>query len=143
MKSLLEFYSISGRIGRAEYWVMLLIFIFVGLPVAFIVSTAFDFSGALALIAALLLYVPWLVWGLTFCIKRLHDRDKSGWWLLLFSGVPSVLSTLGAIAGSGGIALTLAAFVISVWGGVEIGFLRGTEGPNQYGPDPLATAEPQ
>ncbi len=31
----------------------------------------------------------------------------------------------------------LGSFAISIWGFVEIGCLRGTEGPNQYGPDPL------
>jgi uncharacterized membrane protein YhaH (DUF805 family) len=31
----------------------------------------------------------------------------------------------------------VAAFALSIWGLVEIGFLRGTVGPNQYGPDPL------
>ena len=33
--------------------------------------------------------------------------------------------------------LGLASFVISIWGLVELGFLRGTVGPNPYGPDPL------
>ena len=33
--------------------------------------------------------------------------------------------------------LGVASFVISIWGLVELGFLRGTVGPNPYGPDPL------
>jgi uncharacterized membrane protein YhaH (DUF805 family) len=33
--------------------------------------------------------------------------------------------------------LGLAAFVVSIWGLVELGFLRGTSGPNRFGPDPL------
>ena len=39
----------------------------------------------------------------------------------------------------GGLAiiLGLAGFGISIWALVELGFLRGTVGPNQYGPDPL------
>lgn len=36
---------------------------------------------------------------------------------------------------AGGVAV--AAFVVSIWLFVEIGFLRGTEGPNHFGPDPL------
>ena len=36
-----------------------------------------------------------------------------------------------------GFVLGLASFVISIWALVEIGFLRGTVGPNAYGPDPL------
>jgi uncharacterized membrane protein YhaH (DUF805 family) len=34
-------------------------------------------------------------------------------------------------------ALALAAFALTVWGFVEIGCLRGTEGPNRYGANPL------
>jgi len=34
-------------------------------------------------------------------------------------------------------AACLAAFVVSVWLFVQIGFLRGTQGPNRFGPDPL------
>jgi uncharacterized membrane protein YhaH (DUF805 family) len=41
-----------------------------------------------------------------------------------------------ALAGAAG----LAAFVISVWLFVQIGFLRGTQGPNRFGPDPLGAA---
>jgi uncharacterized membrane protein YhaH (DUF805 family) len=37
------------------------------------------------------------------------------------------------------VVLGLASLVISIWGLVELGFLRGTVGPNQYGPDPLQT----
>jgi uncharacterized membrane protein YhaH (DUF805 family) len=72
-------------------------------------------------------------------VKRLHDRDKSGWWVLLFLLAPSVL---GSIANTSeqplvGFVLGLASFVISIWALVELGFLRGTVGPNRYGPDPL------
>ena len=35
---------------------------------------------------------------------------------------------------------SVAAFAISVWLFVEIGFLRGTQGPNRFGPDPLGAA---
>src|SRR5262249_51466346 len=40
-----------------------------------------------------LLYVP-LIWiGLALGAKRLHDRDKSAWWLLVFYAMPTILST--------------------------------------------------
>jgi uncharacterized membrane protein YhaH (DUF805 family) len=72
-------------------------------------------------------------------VKRLHDRDKSGWWILLFYLAPSVL---GSIANTSeqplvGFVLGVGSFVISIWALVELGFLRGTVGPNRYGPDPL------
>jgi uncharacterized membrane protein YhaH (DUF805 family) len=51
-------------------------------------------------------------------VKRYHDRNKSGWWILIVF-VPVI----------GGL-----------WYFIECGFLRGTPGPNTYGPDPLAAA---
>jgi len=35
------------------------------------------------------------------------------------------------------LALSLLSFAISIWAIVVLGFLRGTRGPNRYGPDPL------
>jgi uncharacterized membrane protein YhaH (DUF805 family) len=62
-----------------------------------------------------------LLWGqLGVCIKRLHDRGKSGWWLLIFWALPAV-----------------AIGVIWLWAVLELGCLGGTEGPNAYGPEPL------
>ena len=88
-----------------------------------------------ALIA--LLYIP-LIWvGLAVGAKRLHDRDKSAWWLLLFYAVPSVLSSAADRIEGGGIILHLVSFAITIWAIIELGFLRGTIGPNRFGPDPL------
>ena len=74
-------------------------------------------------------------------VKRLHDRNKSGWLIVLFYAVPSIL---GGIANTSeqavaSFVLGLGSLVISIWGLVELGFLRGTVGPNAYGPDPLQT----
>jgi uncharacterized membrane protein YhaH (DUF805 family) len=58
-----------------------------------------------------------MLWSsLAIQVKRWHDRDKSAWWLLM-NFVP---------------------FIGAIWVLVECGFLRGTEGQNNYGPDPLA-----
>ena len=72
-------------------------------------------------------------------IKRLHDRDKSGWLIVLFYLAPSILGGIANTTEQAVVCfvLGLASFVISIWGLVELGFLRGTVGPNPYGPDPL------
>ncbi|HAE49771.1 MAG TPA: DUF805 domain-containing protein, partial [Tistrella mobilis] len=49
--------------------------------------------------------------------RRCHDRGRSGWFQLIM-----LIPLIGWI-----------------WLLVEIGFLRGTEGPNRFGPDPLHT----
>jgi uncharacterized membrane protein YhaH (DUF805 family) len=68
----------------------------------------------------LLVFIPWLMWGFAITTERLHDRDKSPWWLVLFYGVPAVLGQLAKAAWfpeSAGTALhyvlTLAAFVLT------------------------------
>jgi uncharacterized membrane protein YhaH (DUF805 family) len=47
-------------------------------------------------------------------IKRWHDRDKSGWWMLIL-----FVPIIGAI-----------------WFLIELGFLPGTPGPNRFGQPP-------
>jgi len=55
------------------------------------------------------------IWvGLAIQIKRWHDRNKSGWWVLI----------------------NLVPIIGPLWALVEVGFQRGTVGPNRYGPDP-------
>ena len=77
-------------------------------------------------------------------IKRLHDRDKSTWWLLVFFGVPFGLSFLapalssGFDGSTGGVIVQYVGFAILLWGLIELGAIRGTIGGNPYGPDPVA-----
>jgi uncharacterized membrane protein YhaH (DUF805 family) len=51
--------------------------------------------------------------------------------------VPSILSSAADRIEGGGILLHLVSFAITIWAFVELGCLRGTIGPNRYGPDPL------
>lgn len=73
-------------------------------------------------------------------VKRLHDRNKSAWWLLLFFALPGLFGgRLGDWLGDWATMLfSLNAFVFSVWGFVEMYCLRGTKGTNRFGADPLA-----
>ena len=72
---------------------------------------AFPGSNPVSIIAALALIYPAIV----LYAKRWHDRGKSGWWTLI-----------GLVPIIGGL-----------WMLIELGFLKGTDGDNQYGPDPL------
>ena len=102
-------FSFKGRINRAKYWTIHLLI--VAISVIFVIS--FPNSPVVvdnaAVSALLLLYVILAAWvGLAVNVKRWHDLDKSGW---------SELIRVGA------------------W--FELGFHRGTYGPNRFGPDPL------
>jgi uncharacterized membrane protein YhaH (DUF805 family) len=59
------------------------------------------------------------------------------WWLSLFYLVPPVLQVIGQFLGSAGLILDLTAIGIGIWAIIELGFLRGTDGPDKFGPDPL------
>ena len=106
-----KYVTFSGRATRSEYWYWVL-FATLGSIVALIIDTAvlgFDPSGATPItsIFDLVIALP----GIAVSARRLHDMDRTGWWLLL------TLTGIGAI-------------VLLVWF-----CFRGTEGPNRYGPD--------
>jgi uncharacterized membrane protein YhaH (DUF805 family) len=71
-------------------------------------------------------------------VKRMHDRGKSGMWVALFWIAPIALDICSAYAPAVlGQALSLIAAAISLWALIEMGFLRGMTGANEYGADPL------
>lgn len=149
MEGFLEFmFGASGRINRAKYWLSVVKFSIAGLLAAVILFTAADIAAPLFIIVAVLVFIPWLLWGFSITTERLHDRDKSAWWLVVFYLLPGALGQLANAAWSGGVAgtalhsiLALAGFALTIWGFVEIGCLRGTAGSNTYGPDPLSQSE--
>ena len=149
MEGLLEFlFGAGGRINRAGYWRSILIYIGAGLMAAVILFTAAGIAAPLFILMVVLVLVPWLLWGLSFTTRRLHDRDKSAWWLVMFYLVPGVLGQLAEAAWFSGASgtvlhyiLVLASLALTTWGFVETGCLRGTAGSNTYGPDPLVQAK--
>ena len=92
-----------------------------------------------------------LVASIALGIKRLHDRDRYAWWLLLFFLGPVVFAGAGGAimwAGASSVGMTedwslfprlcrIGGFALGIWGLVEIGFLRGSAGYNRFGPNPL------
>ena len=142
MEDLFEFlFGASGRLNRAKHWRSLLIYCVAGLFVAVILFTAAGLAAPLFIVMVLLVLIPWLMWGFAIHTERLHDRDKSAWWLVMFFLLPGALGQIAKFAGAIGTVphfiLALAAFALTIWGFVEIGCLRGTAGANTYGPDPL------
>jgi uncharacterized membrane protein YhaH (DUF805 family) len=129
-------FTFQGRINRGKYWLAVL-FYFIAMVIAVVLGILVPVIG---LIVAIIIYIAVLVSGIFVGIKRLHDRDKSGWWLLLFYLVPGVLSGVGEASGMETVALVmgLVSLAIAIWMLVELGCLRGTQGDNQYGADPLA-----
>ena len=130
-------FSFAGRINRARYWLALLA---AGVAAGMLVVLGIAVGSgrtylAITIAIAVFLALAWI--NLAVPCKRLHDRDKSAWWLLLFYVVPGILPALGLGNNSANVILSLVGAGISIWAFVEIGCLRGTPGPNSYGSDPL------
>lgn len=80
---------------------------------------------------------------LATAIKRLHDRDRSGWWLVPFVFVPRLLFHVWDWLPDAKWFLPFdwTIHTLWLWGLVDMFFLRGTSGRNRFGPDPLAEIE--
>lgn len=126
-------FAFDGRINRAKYWLAVVLY-FVVLVIA--AGVMFALPGMIGIILMGIIYLAALVSGIAVGIKRLHDCDKSGWWLLVFYVVPGLLSA-AATSMDSSIVLNLASLAVSIWAIVQLGFLRGTIGANRFGPDPI------
>ena len=147
----------SGRSPRAEYWWFFLFSILISIPAGIIDAIiGSQIAGGLL---SLGLFLPSLAVG----VRRLHDLDRTGWWILaplavvvptiagagVFGGLGAIGGLLGskgaAGAGLGGAVLVIG---LGMLAGLAVSILllvwyctRGTQGPNRYGPDPLGPAE--
>lgn len=127
LKVLKNFATLDGRARRLEYWMFTLfdvIFTVLSFVVGAVLWRLLNLDEALngvglGLGLCLLYLLIVLMPKLSVTVRRLHDTDRSALWLLVF-----------LIPGIG----PLVMFIMMI--------LEGTKGPNQYGPDPKATAEP-
>ena len=137
------FFTTDGRISRAKFiWAILayacVLFLFFFTAVVLLTT---DWRNA-----PLFVYVCFgLLLSLSFfsivavTIKRLHDRDKVGWWAVPFIILPGLLSSAASdlVTPFAGSVLYACSVLLLLWGFVELACLRGTDGPNRFGPDPL------
>ena len=75
-----KYTEFEGRARRKEYWFFLLMHIGVAI-ILFAVGEAI--SSGLGVVLYLVYILATLVPALALFVRRLHDIDKSGWWLLL------------------------------------------------------------
>jgi len=160
-------FSFKGRINRAKLWLALLVILcwmfFLGVLAAIATSIfggAKSFSLAvddiflildpatyrslsksdLIPFLAKLIGAPLFTWiYLAAAIKRLHDRDKSGWWIVPFYIAPALYEQFEDRLGDSDLLMLpgLVAFVFLIWGFVEMYCLKGSPKTNRFGPDPL------
>jgi len=158
MDALQFLFGFEGRVARLRFWIFGLILYALGtlalsyeeavrgtllhmlwMPGA-AVLTLYIFSGmwGFSIAVALSLVLGWMV--IAVAAKRLHDRNKSGWWLILFVVAPATLDFASGMAAtaSSGVLFIYEGFFLHLWSFVEMGCFPGVPGPNEYGPDPLA-----
>ena len=143
-------FSFRGRINRAKYWLALLAFVVADIVLG-LVGWVLG-NGVVFQLLSFMVNLAVLIASIAVCIKRLHDRDRSGWWLLLFYAGPVGVALIGGFifwaaadaVGTNwdwsylGLRLSiLGGIALAIWGFVEIGCRRGTAGYNRFGPDPL------
>src|SRR6478672_9396176 len=84
-------FSYEGRINRGKFWLAVLAFVILTIILAMLLMIP-----VLGWILAGLGYVAMLVSGIFVTIKRLHDRNKPGWWVVIFVVVPMLLNSASA-----------------------------------------------
>jgi uncharacterized membrane protein YhaH (DUF805 family) len=100
-------FGFNGRINRAKFWLGIVMVQLCALVSAFISISIFDYKDLLLLFG---IPVWWMI--LSIYTKRLHDLDASAWWLIVVILVPVLPFLL-------------------------LGLIKGTDGVNHYGQDPL------
>src|SRR5437899_1756811 len=106
-----KYATFAGRARRPEYWYWVLFGVLVGIAAGILdVLISGTNSGVFSVLSSLGLLLP----NLAVTARRLHDIDRSAWWILIL-----LLPIVGAIV----------LFVFMC--------LRGTAGPNRFGQDPV------
>jgi uncharacterized membrane protein YhaH (DUF805 family) len=142
-----KYADFSGRAPRAEYWWYVLAIIIAYVVLAIVESLTglkgmvFGVYGPLTALLWLATIVP----GLAVGVRRLHDTNRSAWWLLLMvpyllvaimsvmamrNGGAGAMAALGAIGLLGLVGLVCAIVLLVFMA------LPGTPGDNRYGPNP-------
>ena len=130
-----KYAQFEGRARRSEYWLFSLFLFLSGIPAGVLLMMAGAGAagaggsdsaaaagaagfGLLVILAISLFCLAMFIPSLAVTVRRLHDSDKSGWWLLIglipFGGFVTLIFTL----------------------------MDGTPGPNRYGEDPKGRAGP-
>jgi uncharacterized membrane protein YhaH (DUF805 family) len=81
-----KYSTFTGRARRAEYWWFTLIvtgIAILGSIIALILSSISEPLGFTAFAVLVLAYLAILIPALALSVRRLHDTNKSGWFLLL------------------------------------------------------------
>lgn len=137
-----KFFSFEGRLRRRDYWLCNLALavatVVIVVPLAFGLLFGLKLNPEDPRFSALTLICAWP--SIALLVKRIHDRDKTGWMAANYWGpwTVSLLLSFFPEFGLGGfkVLLDIATTIVGVWFLIEFGFMDGTQGRNAYGPSP-------
>lgn len=115
-----KYFSYEGRLRRSQYWLyhlaqLLAACVVIGILYGIVFAAGESLAVLIAVsVLGIAFYIAYIWSALSVSVRRCHDRDRSGWFVLI-----------GLIPLIGGI-----------WLLIELGFLDGTQGANQFGPSP-------
>jgi uncharacterized membrane protein YhaH (DUF805 family) len=150
LNAMRRYFEFGGRSSRYEFWFFVLFMIIASIVASFIDGLMFgagaESFGILSPIVSLVHFIP----SIAVSVRRLHDIDRTGWWILLaFAPLVVIAVLLGLLMLStedlmtsraglgtsmviGGLAYLAAAILLIVFY-----CTRGTPGPNRFGPEPV------
>ncbi|HVY50584.1 MAG TPA: DUF805 domain-containing protein [Devosia sp.] len=151
--------GMDGRINRQRWWIGVIVLIIIGIILSWILGlifgTGFMMNPALATdpaaVAAYIQRASWVgvITGIILAypyvcltVKRRHDRNNNGYdamGLIALSILWNLATALGLVSpiGAIGSVIGLILLIYAIYILVVVGFLKGTAGANNYGPDPL------
>lgn len=113
-----KYATFSGRAQRSEYWYFLLFYFLISIGLALVdgITGSFSVEAGIGLLSGIFT-ISMLIPSIAVVVRRLHDTNRSGWWLLI-----------GLIPLIGGIVLLV--FTVQ----------DSQPGQNQFGPNPKENA---
>ncbi len=96
MEVLKKYFVFSGRARRKEFWFFVLFNAIISVALAFVDAMAGTMvygTGLISQLYSLAVFIP----AIAVTVRRLHDTDKSGWWILMPTGVIMAVGILAAV----------------------------------------------
>jgi uncharacterized membrane protein YhaH (DUF805 family) len=133
--------SFEGRIGRQTFWMAMAV-VTIAEIISHFVAEALQGDRLSAIVDLAFTYPEFAI-----AVKRAHDRNMPLWILVVFFGGGAVLDLLTVLQLTGtkdqpsllSLFLAVPFTMLGLALLIELGFRRGTIGPNEYGPDPLTS----
>ena len=150
-----NFVGFDGRLNRQGWWLSVIALIVVAVVLSWILGLILGTGGMMTmaqaldpatlqkaawqgLIVSIITAYPYMA----ISVKRRHDRNSNGYdaiGLIVVGILYNLLQALGVISATNTVGMIVGVVfgIYAIYMLVQLGFLKGTAGPNNYGPDPL------